>query len=68
MSILSASPTPQKETERRISGQQLPQGDNKDVDGLMRILVIEDDRDAADYLIKGLRESGYSVDHALGWE
>jgi two-component system OmpR family response regulator len=36
----------------------------KDCEASMRILVIEDDRDAADYLIKGLRESGYSVDHA----
>src|SRR5262249_28177557 len=39
-------------------------GQKKDLDGQMRVLVIEDDRDAADYLIKGLRESGYSVDHA----
>lgn len=30
----------------------------------MRILVIEDDRQAAHYLSKGLRESGYAVDHA----
>ncbi|MCB2107670.1 MAG: response regulator transcription factor [Rhodobacteraceae bacterium] len=30
----------------------------------MRILVIEDDREAADYVCKGLRESGYAVDHA----
>jgi two-component system OmpR family response regulator len=30
----------------------------------MRILVIEDDREAAEYLVKGLRESGYTVDHA----
>ncbi|MBI1776127.1 MAG: response regulator transcription factor [Proteobacteria bacterium] len=30
----------------------------------MRILVIEDDRQAAAYLVKGLRESGYTVDHA----
>ena len=30
----------------------------------MRVLVIEDDKDAADYLVKGLRESGYTVDHA----
>jgi len=36
----------------------------KDATLPMRVLVIEDDRDAADYLIKGLRESGYSVDHA----
>jgi two-component system OmpR family response regulator len=32
--------------------------------GLMRILVIEDDADAAAYMIKGLRESGYVVDHS----
>ncbi|HSR71661.1 MAG TPA: response regulator transcription factor [Kiloniellales bacterium] len=30
----------------------------------MRILIIEDDRQAADFLIKGLKESGYAVDHA----
>ncbi len=30
----------------------------------MRILVIEDDREAAAYMVKGLRESGYVVDHA----
>lgn len=30
----------------------------------MRILVIEDDSDTAAYMLKGLRESGYVVDHA----
>ena len=30
----------------------------------MRILVIEDDPEAADYLAKGLRESGHTVDQA----
>ena len=30
----------------------------------MRVLVIEDDKEAADSLVKGLRESGYTVDHA----
>ncbi len=30
----------------------------------MRVLVIEDDKEAAGYLIKGLGESGYVVDHA----
>ena len=30
----------------------------------MRILVIEDDRRAAAYLVKGLTESGHGVDHA----
>lgn len=31
---------------------------------LMRILIIEDDAEAANYLIKGLKESGYVIDHA----
>lgn len=30
----------------------------------MRILVIEDDRETAGYLVKGLREAGHVVDHA----
>ncbi|MDP7650693.1 MAG: response regulator transcription factor [Rhodospirillales bacterium] len=30
----------------------------------MRVLVIEDDREAAAFLSKGLEESGYAVDHA----
>ena len=30
----------------------------------MRILIIEDDRDAAAYLVKAFRESGHTVDHA----
>ena len=30
----------------------------------MHILLIEDDIEAAKFLVKGLRESGYSVDHA----
>ena len=30
----------------------------------MRILVIEDDREAAQYMAKGLRETGCAVDHA----
>jgi two-component system OmpR family response regulator len=31
---------------------------------MMRILLIEDDREAANYLLKGLTESGHRVDHA----
>ena len=34
----------------------------------MRILVIEDDRDAAVWLIKGLTESGHVTDHAANGE
>ena len=30
----------------------------------MHVLLIEDDNEAARFLVKGLRESGYSVDHA----
>jgi len=30
----------------------------------MKVLVIEDDREAAAYLVKGLTESGHTVDHA----
>ncbi|KZL25021.1 response regulator transcription factor [Pseudovibrio sp. Ad37] len=30
----------------------------------MRILIIEDDREAADYLLKALKEAGHSPDHA----
>ena len=30
----------------------------------MRILVIEDDRETAEYMVKGLSESGHLVDHA----
>ena len=32
----------------------------------MRLLLIEDDLQAAEYLVKGLRESGYSVEHSPG--
>ena len=34
----------------------------------MRILVIEDDADAATFVVKGLREAGHAVDHALDGE
>lgn len=30
----------------------------------LRVLIIEDDREAAQFLVKGLTESGYVVDHA----
>src|SRR5438128_6312583 len=30
----------------------------------MKILVVEDDRETASYLVKGLSESGYTVDRA----
>ena len=31
---------------------------------LMRILIIEDDKDAAAFMVKGLSETGHIVDHA----
>jgi two-component system OmpR family response regulator len=31
---------------------------------VMRLLIIEDDRDAASYLVKAFRESGHTADHA----
>jgi two-component system OmpR family response regulator len=34
----------------------------------MRVLLIEDDRNAAGYLVKGLGESGHVVDHAVDGE
>ena len=30
----------------------------------MKVLVIEDDKDVAAHLVKGLKESDYNVDHA----
>ncbi len=34
----------------------------------MRILIVEDDRETANYVIKGLRESGHVADHAPNGE
>jgi two-component system, OmpR family, response regulator len=34
----------------------------------MRVLVIEDDKDAATWLLKGLKESGHLADHAVDGE
>ncbi|HEY7748241.1 MAG TPA: response regulator transcription factor [Aestuariivirgaceae bacterium] len=34
----------------------------------MRILIVEDDRDAASWLIKGLKEAGHVADHTLDGE
>lgn len=34
----------------------------------MRIMVVEDDRKIASFLVKGLRQSGYAVDHAADGE
>jgi len=37
-------------------------------DGHMRILVIEDDKKIASFLIKGLKQNGFAVDHAANGE
>src|SRR5688500_832368 len=34
----------------------------------MRLLIIEDDRDSADYLVKAFREAGHVADHAADGE
>jgi len=34
----------------------------------MRILLIEDDRKTASFIVKGLREAGFAVDHAVDGE
>ncbi|HXG31548.1 MAG TPA: response regulator transcription factor [Thermodesulfobacteriota bacterium] len=34
----------------------------------MRVLVVEDDKKIASFIIKGLREAGFAVDHALDGE
>lgn len=34
----------------------------------MRILIVEDDRRVADFIVKGLRQEGYAVDHAVNGE
>ena len=44
---------------RERPGYGRPQGQ-----GTMKILLIEDDREAAEYLVKALTESGYVVDHS----
>ncbi|HEY7746348.1 MAG TPA: response regulator, partial [Desulfuromonadales bacterium] len=30
----------------------------------MRLLLVEDDRNIADFIVKGFREAGFAVDHA----
>lgn len=48
---------------RPVSGKDGASGEK-----LMRVLVIEDDLEAAAYLVKGLSESGHTVDHAADGE
>ena len=38
------------------------------MDERMRILVVEDDEKIASFVVKGLRQSGYAVDHSADGE
>ena len=40
----------------------------RDASSTMRLLIIEDDRDAADYLVKAFREVGHVADRATDGE
>jgi two-component system OmpR family response regulator len=42
--------------------------ERREVSGRMRVLLIEDDREAAQFLLKALRESGHAADHAADGE
>src|SRR5207248_2095008 len=56
------------ETERpqvEIVGDQIGGGTES---GHMRILVVEDDKKIASFIIKGLKQSGFAVDHAANGE
>jgi len=57
------------ETERpqiEIVGEQIRGGGTES--GQMRILVVEDDKKIASFVIKGLKQSGFAVDHAANGE
>lgn len=58
---LNCPRTPETENEPENRGED---GEEKS----MRVLVVEDDVEAATYLVKGLRESGHTVDHAADGE
>src|SRR5580704_13264362 len=45
-----------------------PSSPGADTVRFMRLLIIEDDRDAADYLVKAFREVGHVADHAADGE
>lgn len=48
--------------------RDLTNRDRKGTETSMRILVVEDDKDAASWLIKGLKENSHVVDHAIDGE
>lgn len=43
--------------------ERQPASDTLTMHTTMRLLVVEDDRHAAEFLLKGLREAGHAVDH-----
>ncbi len=67
MSVSSTTLASQPTSELQ-SGQLLKSVQNADEEAKgrqsVRVLVIEDDVEAAAYLVKGLKESGHTVDHA----
>jgi len=52
----------QATTLPRAAGEGLSQEARPNIN--MRLLLIEDDLQAAEYLVKGLRENGYTVEHS----
>ena len=52
----------------QVRAQETPARTAKTSRQPMRILVIEDDREAAGWLVKGLAESGHVADHAADGE
>jgi two-component system OmpR family response regulator len=67
MSVLSPVLATER-TSQLQSGQRTESVTNADKEAegreRMRVLVVEDDVEAAAYLVKGLNESGHTVDHA----
>ena len=49
-------------------GITVPVGNRTAKECLMRVLVIEDDRKIASFIVKGLKQSGFAVDHATNGE
>src|SRR5882757_6665 len=54
--------------QRMTPGNSLISGESETQSILMRLLIIEDDRDAADYIVRAFRETGHIADHATDGE
>jgi two-component system OmpR family response regulator len=59
METIAIDPRKSDARKTKFSASSSPQPEGK-----VRVLVIEDDQDVASYLVKGLRESDFVVDHA----